>query len=159
MHLDNELMTPSIVYTSGLLLNIGLLAAVYVFPVEMNNVFAKSEKTERAVSMQMLESFGQTQYDLGGILLERWKLPEVYQNTIKEFRQPDFNGKEKILAELLELSHSIGYYIVADNDEEMPNFSLLLDKLCLSQELVENIVAEVKANKENIDELAVVISG
>ena len=159
MHLDNELMAPSIVYTSGLLLNIGLLAAVYIFPAEMNNVFADSERTEGAVSKQMLEHFGQTQYDLAGILLERWKLPEVFQITIKEFRQPDFNGKEKILAELLELTHSIGYHIVADNNEEMPDFSSLLNKLSLSQALVDTIVAEVKENKENIDELAAVISG
>lgn len=156
---DNELMTPSVVYTSGLLLNIGLLAAVYIFPVEMNGIFANSARTEGAVSRQMLESFGQTQYDLGGILLERWKLPEVYQNTIKEFRQPDFEGKEKILAELLELTHWIGHYVVADNEEEIPDFSRLLNKLSLNQELVENIVAEVKENKESIDELAVMISG
>jgi len=159
VHLDNELMAPNIVYTSGLLLNIGLLAAVYIFPVEMNNVFANSEQTDGAVSKQMIESFGQTQYDLAGILLERWQLPKVYQNTIKEFRRPEFEGDEKILAELLELSHSIGYYIIADNNEEMPDFSYLLNKLSLSQELVDNIIAELKENKDNIDELAAVISG
>ena len=158
-HLDNELMTANIVYTSGLLLNIGLLAAVYILPGEMNNIFANSERTEGDISKKMLESFGRTQYDLAGILLERWKLPEVYQKTIREFRQPDFKGKEKILAELLELTHSIGRYIVTDNDEEMPDFSRLSNKLCLSQELVGNIIAEVVENKENIDELALVISG
>jgi HD-like signal output (HDOD) protein len=159
VHLDNELMAPNIVYTSGLLLNIGLLAAVYIFPVEMNNVFANSEQTDGAVSKQMIESFGQTQYDLAGILLERWQLPKVYQNTIKEFRRPEFEGDEKILAELLELSHSIGYYIIADNNEEMPDFSYLLNKLSLSQELVDNIIAELKENKDNINELAAVIGG
>ncbi len=158
-HLDNELMAPDIVYTSGLLLNIGLLAAVYIVPAEMNNIFANSERTESSVSKNMLEIFGRTQYDLAGILLERWKLPEVYQKTIREFRQPDFKGKEKILAELLELTHSIGRYIVTDNDEEMPDFSRLSNKLSLSQSLVGNIIAEVVENKENIDELALVISG
>jgi HD-like signal output (HDOD) protein len=159
VHLDNELMAPNIVYTSGLLLNIGLLAAVYIFPVEMNNVFANSEQTDGAVSKQMIESFGQTQYDLAGILLERWQLPKVYQNTIKEFRRPEFEGDEKILAELLELSHSLGYYIIADNNEEMSDFSYLLNKLSLSQELVDNIIAELKENKDNINELAAVIGG
>ena len=159
VNIDNELMVPNIVYTSGLLLNVGLLAAVYVSPVEMNNIFVNSERTEGDISEKMLEHFGRTQYDLAGILLKRWKLPEVYQKTIREFRQPDFKGKEKILAELLELTHSIGSYIVTDNDEEMPDFSRLSNKLCLSQELVGNIIAEVVENKENIDELALVISG
>ena len=159
VNIDNELMVPNIVYTSGLLLNVGLLAAVYVSPVEMNNIFVNSERTEGDISEKMLEHFGRTQYDLAGILLKRWKLPEVYQKTIREFRQPDFKGKEKILAELLELTHSIGRYIVTDNDEEMPDFSRLSNKLCLSQELVGNIIAEVVENKENIDELALVISG
>ena len=159
VNIDNELMVPNIVYTSGLLLNVGLLAAVYVSPVEMNNIFVNSERTEGDISEKMLEHFGRTQYDLAGILLKRWKLPEVYQKTIREFRQPDFKGKEKILAELLELTHSIGRYIVTDNDEEMPGFSRLSNKLCLSQELVGNIIAEVVENKENIDELALVISG
>ena len=159
VYLDNELMTPSIVYTSGLLLNIGILVAVYILPVEMNNVFADSERTKGAVSKQMLESFGQTQYDLAGMLLERWKLPEEFQITIKEFCQPDFNGKEKMLVELLELAHSISYCIVGDNNESMPDFSFLLNKLSLNQVLVDNVVAEVKENKENIDDLAAVISG
>ena len=159
VYIDNELAEPNVVYTSGLLLNVGLLAAVFVSPVEMNDIFANSERTEGTVSEKMLGYFNRTQYDLAGILLERWKLPEVYQKTIREFHHPDFEGKERILVDLLELSHSIGYHIVADKNEAMPDFSCLLNKLSLSQKSVDSIVTEVIENKESIDELAAVISG
>ena len=41
LKLRNELIAPNIAYTSGLLLNIGLLVSINIFPNELNKIFSK----------------------------------------------------------------------------------------------------------------------
>ncbi len=159
IHINDELMSPSTVYTSALLLNIGLLVAVYLFPSELNDVFKNSDKTEGSVSKAMRLYLGQTQYELGGILLDRWQLPEVYLAVVKEFRQPEFEGKEKLLVELLELTHWISSYIVCNKQDDLPDVTGLLQRLSLPRELFDSVVTDVINNKDSIEELASCISG
>ena len=156
-HVDNELISSNTVYTSGLLLNIGLVAAVHIEPERVNDVLAKSDKTDGSVTTHMKEEFGLTQYDLAGVLLGRWKLPELYQTIIKEFKTPSFSGKERVIIDLLRLSHCIGYYVVTDKHEEMPGFSTYLDKLSISKKALDSSVLEIVKNKDNIKELATII--
>lgn len=157
--MNNELMPPSIVYTSGLLLNIGLLAAVHIYPADLNEVFSKTDRIEGSILIETRTLLGKSQYEMGGLLLERWKLPDIYQTTVKQFRQPNFEGEEKSLLELLELSHWAAVYIVENKRDEIPDFSELLSKLSLSHDCFIKVVNEVDKNKDNIQELASVISG
>lgn len=158
-HIDDELMSPEIVYTSGLLLNIGLLAAVFLYPEKVNKVFAHSDRIKGGVSQQMQEIIGQTQYDIGGLLLEKWKLPVTFHTVVKKFRQKDFVGKEKQLIRLLELSHWVGYYIFLVDEIESPDFSGFLQELSLSKTQLDKVITETCDNKENLAELAQLIGG
>ena len=158
-HLDDEMLTPNIVYTSGLLLNIGLTAAVYIMPEEINEVFSRVEKTESGVSNQMLSMVGMTHYDIGAMLLARWKLPETYQIVISKFRSTEFNGKERGLIKLLQLSHLIGSYVVNDKYEDLPEVMASIDTLSMPESLIESVVTEMASKNENIRGLAALISG
>jgi len=159
MKIDDDLMQPNIVYTSGLLLNIGLLAAIHISPKEMGKVFSLSGRTEGSVINEMRSIVGKTQYEIGGMLLERWSLPIVYQTVLKQFRQPDFMGDEKRLVGLLELSHWVAAYIVCNKVDDIPDYSELLNRLSLSQDLFVKVVDDTVKNIDNIQELASVISG
>ncbi len=158
-NVDNEQASPATMYTTGLLLNIGLLAAIHTIPEEMNEIFARSERESGSVSEQMQEHFGLNQYELGGVLLGMWKLPQIYQTILKQFRQSDFSGEEKGLVDVLELSHSLAYYIATDKHDEIPCLSDWLQKLALDSAVVDDVVAEIISNKENIKELATFFSG
>lgn len=158
-HINDDLMQSNMVYTSGLLLNIGLLAAIFIYPADLNEVFSKSDRFDGSVINEMRSQLGKTQYEFGAILLERWKLPSIYQAVIKQFRQPDYEGRERRLIELLELSHWAAVYIVNDKIEEIPDFSNLLNRLSLSQVLFMRVVKDLNENRENILELATVVGG
>jgi HD-like signal output (HDOD) protein len=158
-HINDDLMQSNMVYTSGLLLNIGLLAAIFIYPADLNEVFSKSDRFDGSVINEMCSQLGKTQYEFGAILLERWKLPSIYQAVIKQFRQPDYEGRERRLIELLELSHWAAVYIVNDKIEEIPDFSNLLNRLSLSQVLFMRVVKDLNENRENILELATVVGG
>ncbi len=157
--IDDKLMQPNIVYTSGLLLNIGLLASVFVYPNELNKVFSKADRVEGSVINELSIEIGKNQYEVGAFLLEKWKLPVIYQTVLKQFRQTDFDGEEKALLELIELCHWVAVYIVENKIDEMPDFSKSLKKLSLSDDFFAQVVDNIIENKENIQGLATVISG
>ena len=156
---DDKLMQPNIVYTSGLLLNIGLLASVFVCPDQLNEVFSKTDRIEGSVINELLTQIGENQYEIGAFLLEKWKLPSIYQTVLKQFRQTDFDGEEKKLLELIELSHWVAVYIVENKVDEIPDFSKSLKKLSLSDDFFTQVVDNIIENKENIQGLAAMISG
>lgn len=157
-YVKNELVSSNTIYTSGLLLNIGLVAAVHIAPDKVNDVLDKSDRMDGSVSAQMHKYFGLTQYEIGGVLLERWKLPKMYQTIVKEFKNAAFSGKEKLMLDLLELSHCAASYIVNDKHEEMAGFTSILNKLTISKEVLDSAVIEILKDKEKINELATFIS-
>lgn len=159
VHINDELLTANTVYTSGLLLNIGLVAAVYILPEEMNDIFSQADRADGSISSEMSLNLGVTQYKIGEILLKRWKLPKVYQIVLSEFRKSAFNGKEKSLIKLLELSHFIGMNIVTDNFNKIPPELDLATELSLSEQTVASVINEIVASKDNIKDLAVMIAG
>ncbi len=148
----------SVIYTSGLLLNIGVLAAIHISPAILNEVFSKTEEGKSSVSEQMHLSFGITQYEMGGMLLERWKLPEVYQTAVKQFQQADYEGEEKVLLDLLYLSHGLAKLIVSDEKIDSAVYSDVLNRFSLSARFLDNIISDVIESKEKISEMAVNIS-
>ncbi len=157
--IDDQLMLPNIVYTSGLLLNIGLIASIFVYPDELNEVLSKTDRIEGSVLKEMQSEIGKTQYEVGAILLDKWKLPSIYQTVVKQFRQADFKGEEKCLLELLALSHWAAVYIVEKKMDEMPDFSESLKKLSLSEVLFVQVVDSMNENRDDIEGLAAIISG
>jgi len=158
VHCDDELMSPCVVYTSGLLLEIGLLTAVYIFPEQMNEIFNSMEEGG-SLSTKMNAELGQTQYQIGGMLLETWNLPEIYQIALKELYQPSFDGKEKRLILLLELSKKISTYLCVQTEEEIPDFLSLLEPLSLTKKQLNKVVSDVIQKKDGIKELATFLGG
>jgi HD-like signal output (HDOD) protein len=157
--LRDEQLEQGIVYTSALLLNVGLLASVQSFPDKVNEALSHSDRLEGSVSKQMKEIVGETQYTIGEMLLKRWQLPEVYRIVLKEFRNENFVGKERKMIELLELSHWLGAYILSDKEDEMPELSDMMQALALSKQNLEKVIEDIANNKDNINELAIVIGG
>ncbi len=155
---DDEILSPCVVYTAGLLLEIGLLAAVFIVPEQMNQIFSEMEKGD-FLSEKMFAELGQTQYQLGAVLLKTWHLPEIYQTVLNEFHQPMFDGEEKKLIILLELSKKIASIIRTNELEEMSSLFDLLDPLSLSKSQVNKVLNEVNNKKDDIKELATFLGG
>lgn len=155
---DDEIISPCVVYTAGLLLEIGLLAAVFIVPEQMNQIFSEMEKGD-FLSEKMFAELGQTQYQLGAVLLKTWHLPEIYQTVLNEFHQPMFDGEEKKLIILLELSKKIASIIRTNELEEMSSLFDLLDPLSLSKSQVNKVLNEVNNKKDDIKELATFLGG
>jgi HD-like signal output (HDOD) protein len=157
--IKDELMLPTTVYTSGLLLNIGILVAVFLFPEGMNDIFINCEKSNTSVVTGIRQKFGEDSFKLGFHLLNKWHLPVVYQNVLKEFGTPDYSGDEKRLIVLLQLSQSLSKIINEGKPLEISQFYAMLNDLPLSSEKLISVVKEIVDSRKDIQELAAIISG
>lgn len=82
--LNNEAIDTGLMYTSGILLQIGLLAAVFVYPEEMNAVLLLEKKGELTLNELMKQYYEINQYEMGSYLLQRWQLPSSYREIVRD---------------------------------------------------------------------------
>jgi len=157
--IKDKLLLPTTVYTSGLLLNIGVLVAVFLFPKDMNDIFLSCEKSQEPVIPGIHQKFGEDPYKLGFQLLNKWHLPVVYQNVLKEFGSADYSGDERILIILLQLSQSLSRMMNKGESLDVSKVDSMLVDLSLSADKLITVVNEITESRQEIQELATIISG
>jgi HD-like signal output (HDOD) protein len=157
--IHDEALAPSTLHTAGLLLNIGLIAAVYLLPEEANLILLNSQKNSTSVSREMTCLIGKNQYELGGLLLAHWHLPSTYPTAIREFKNSAYSGKEKKMINLLSVCFALAKRILSDQHEELPPLIKKLESFGLSAAVVQRIINQILAKKDNIYAAALAISG
>ncbi|MGZ8163492.1 MAG: HDOD domain-containing protein [Methylobacter sp.] len=157
--IHDEALSPSTLHTAGLLLNIGLIAAVYLLPEEANLILLNSQKNSTSVSREMTCLIGKNQYELGGLLLAHWHLPSTYVTAIKEFKNSGYCGEEKKMIDLLSLCFALAKKILSDQHEELPPLIKKLESFGLSAAGVQQVINQVFARKDNIYAAALAITG
>ncbi len=81
---------PDCVYLSGLLFDIGTLVLVHLYPDSYATVLVKAEGEDRESLYRLEEDLvGISSRDAGGLLLDRWHLP---QTVVKVVQQNDQDG-------------------------------------------------------------------
>lgn len=155
----DEAVVPSTAYTAGLLLNIGLIVAIFLLPKESNHILISAEENATPISEEMTSLLGKNQYELGGLLLEHWHLPAVYQTVLKEFENKTYSGSEKKLITLIQTCFVLAKKILSDQNDELPPLFEQLEEFGLSAEAVHPIIDMVMAKKDNIYLAAQAING
>lgn len=84
-----EQSDPDVVYLAGLLMNIGVLVLVHVFPEEYNRVLLNSRKQGSDVDILTLETefIGINHCEAGAWLAHRWHLPDLIVAVIARNRR------------------------------------------------------------------------
>lgn len=150
---------PAIIYTSGLLLNIGIVATVFLFPDQMNEIFLRCQKTRQNVSEEILKTIGLSHYKIGYLLMNKWKLPVVYQTALKEFGNREFIGDEKDLLTLLLISNGICATIIKGRSVEINDYQTDMQQINLKSDDLLSVISCVEESKHEIWELASIVSG
>ncbi len=155
----HELLEPNIVYTSALLLDIGILVAVYIAPKEMDKIFNLCDKDDQCINEAIVSYLGGDHYYFGFQLLQRWHLPEIYQLSLKEFCNNDYSGLKKPLLGILRLSQRLTVPIMNDEEPDLSEYQNELTELPWLKSKFDEIVEEVIENKQEIQGLASIVSG
>jgi len=157
--LRDETFTPSTSYTAGLLLNIGLTAAVHLFPEQIEEVLKQVEKNSSSVKVEMTNLIGHNQFEIGGLLLEHWHLPDFYQIVLKEFKNNSYSGAETKFICFITICYELAKKILANEEEGMTSLINKLESYGLSETAIRPIFSEINAKKDNIYLAALAISG
>lgn len=155
----DEAVVPATAYTAGLLLNIGLIVAVYLLPEESNLILLNAQENDSSISEEMTCLLGKNQYELGGLLLEHWHLPSVYQTVLKEFKSSAYAGSEKKMIALITICFALARKILSDQDDELPPLLKQLESFGLSAAVVQPFIDKILAKKDNIHLAALAIAG
>jgi len=157
--LRDEAVVPSTAYTAGLLLNIGLIVAVFLLPEESNLILLNAQENANSISEEMTSLLGINQYELGEILLEHWHLPAIYQTVIKEFKNSAYVGSETKIIALIRICFALAKKILSDQHDELPPLLKQLESFGLSAAVVQAFIDKILAEKDNIFLAALAISG
>jgi HD-like signal output (HDOD) protein len=74
-------------YTGGLLLHIGILVVAFLFPDELDKILRQQPKNYAELGCDINQVLGLSHYEIGYMLLNKWQLPDVYQNLLHRFNQ------------------------------------------------------------------------
>jgi HD-like signal output (HDOD) protein len=157
--LHDKAVVPSTAYTAGLLLNIGLIVAIYLLPDESNLILLNAEENASSISTEMTCLLGKNQYELGGLLLEHWHLPVIYQTVLKEFENSAYAGGEKKMIALIQICFVLAKKILYDQNDELPQLVEQLEPFGLSASVVQPIIDKILVKKDNIHLAALAITG
>lgn len=157
--IHDEAVVPSTAYTAGLLLNIGLIVAIYLLPEESNLILLNAQANGSSISKEMTCSLGINQYELGEILLERWHLPAIYRTVLKEFKNSAYSGSETKMIALIKVCFALAKKIMSDQLDELPSLLKQLEPFGLSVAVVQPFIDKILAKKDNIYLAALAITG
>lgn len=157
--IHDETVVPSTAYTAGLLLNIGLILAIYLLPEESNLILLNARENASSISKEMTCLLGKNQYEFGSLLLEHWHLPVIYQTVLREFKNSAYAGSENKMIALIRICFALAKHILAGQHDELPPLLKQLEPFGLSEALVQPFIDRIVAKKDNIYLAALAISG
>ena len=155
-------INPSVAYTSGLLLNIGLLAIVYVFPEELNQIFIDVEERSSSLKSEIIDEIGVGHYQIGFFLLKRWRLPNVYPEILKQYAELEGveNNTELLkMITVLKVSSSLAKHIYVSEGQDLSISIPNISTIGVEQREIQKLVKQLIKKRKTIEDLAISMGG
>ena len=144
---------PATAYTGGLLLHIGFLVAAFTFPEELNAILAGSPKSLFDAADDLAQQFGTSHYQMGYLILKKWRLPAVYQTMLRDYENCDPTTATPELNICLWASRQICYWVL-DDGSSVDSMLEVAEKAYIPLETVSNVFNALMEQKENVYKLA-----
>jgi HD-like signal output (HDOD) protein len=156
---NDKKISPSATYTAGLLLNIGLLAVVYAFPEELNQVFADVEANDSSLNDEIVGAIGESHFQIGDYLLKRWRLPPIFPMVLQQYGNLEFQKQEEVIkmTALLKFCSKVAKNIYFEEDQELSVDAM--NRLSLVPEKVQKAVNALSKKRDKIKDMAISMTG
>ena len=149
--------SPGTIYTSGLLLYIGVLVLAFLMPKELNDILNRSNMNGTRAGDEIRLELGASHFRVGFVLMQKWQVSPTYQTILNYFEDPDFNGEERPLINILTLSQHVSHMLLDKNQVDFVQLEEICEQLSLSQTNLPRIVDELIENRQNIQKLATIL--
>lgn len=159
--IDDKKLSPSACYTAGLLLNIGLLAVVYTFPEELNQIFADVQENDATLSDEIVNAIGESPFQIGYLLLNRWRLPAVFPMILQQYGNLECPEQDEVIemTKLLKTCSKVAKAIYFLEDQEASVSIDEIRQIDLAPGKAKKIVDELVAKRDNIKDMAISMTG
>ncbi len=151
----DERPRPGLAYLAGLLHNFGYLVLGYLFPPYFSRLSRYIEANPHLEQQQVeQEVLHVTREQIGGWLLDSWKLPDEVAMAVRCQQVPEEAGEYRNYARLLYLASRL---LRAEGLSDGPRAEVsaaLLEQLQLDPGQVRQAVDEVKAQAENLVQIS-----
>lgn len=140
-------------YNAGLLLDIGVLVLAYLQPLELDTVLKQCANENSSISGEIQKRIGLSHFEVGSMLMEKWKLPSFYQLIVDQFENPDYQGDAMPMIVALKAAKYLSAEALkgADQLAENHRFSML------AQSDLNAIYRELRAERQTMQTLAFVL--
>ncbi|MCQ8102524.1 HDOD domain-containing protein [Methylomonas sp. SURF-2] len=145
-------------YTGGLLLHIGLLVVAYLFPKELDVILCRGPSDYRHIETEVQKYFGQSHYQMGYILLKKWRLPEFFLSMLRDIDSKEPVEERAAFVRCILAGQRICYALLDDNADES-GLEPVAQQAGLPFDQVVMVFRTMLNNKDNVQKLAAEISG
>lgn len=114
--LIKKIVDPKLLYTAGLLHDIGMLALIQGFQDEMMSVIERAIESGQPIQAVEQREFGFDHQDVGRILFKKWALPEELQ-CVAGFHHNPLNLKRRLYYPLVDIVYVADYICCAGGPE------------------------------------------
>lgn len=144
-------------YLAGLLHNLGLLALVHLYPVEMTRVFDRLDQ-EQAQGLVTIEStlLGADHLQVGSWLGRKWHLPAFAVAAIEHHRDDSYDGEHRPLVRLIGFCAQWAGRLQREDD--VADLGTLI-ALGIPPAEAESVLGEMLTKREEIAQLAMMLAG
>jgi len=145
-------------YLAGMLLNLGELILVKLFPSEISDVYARLKKNPELDELALQkEVVGINKFEAGSILAGRWHLPVDLQVMFKHYEDQNYEDEHWQLLRLVRLCK-----LLIDNEDLDENISNLevqssLERLGLSVGQVKKLMKKIVNDRNDVEGLAAIL--
>ncbi len=156
---NKDEMDLSAAYVCGLLHNIGLLVLVHKFRNEMENVFRREPGFHSETSRQTeKEILGLDHAQAGGILARKWHIPDNIIAAVENNHDPLYQGEYWKLSLVVGVSSRIANAIRINPDKIRMDKPDILERICVSPQMIERIVAKINTRRDEIESLSRILA-
>ncbi|MBS1702501.1 MAG: HDOD domain-containing protein [Armatimonadetes bacterium] len=145
------MMDPSIadeLYIAGLMHEVGILALDRFCPAKLCLAFKQAQHLQVPLHVTERNLLKYDHCEVGGLVAEKWKMPEVVQNAIRYHVDPDAEGKKSLATAIViganHLAHNCGFPAIAKIPVQYEG-GIHFKELGLTQDQIEQIEATIVA--------------
>ncbi len=147
-------------YLAGLLHEFGLLPLVYLFPEQMNTLFASRSGDEHLHEI-LRKELDTDQHEVGARLATKWKIPPAIIDVIAHYSRQDYDGENKLLVLLVRFCSHWATQYMEDGawDSLPPDTDILLESSGLARTQVLKLLQQQHAKFDALESMSHALMG
>ncbi len=150
---DEHIEDPDIIFTSGLLHDVGRLVLVVQIPELLPEIEQHAHDTGLSIVQSELDITGTNHAEIGGALMQKWGFPDLIWVCVSNHHHPDYSGAFFYPAHLIYLANQLTYHAPPSNFNETQQILSNIVNWQATHIPIPNIMSACQAAEEMVSDV------